>query len=79
MRTACGLRASLSSTATASGVPQAMRGLYSDGGLQRLYRGLILYNIKALPSAAVQFYTYHQLKQLYLAARVRNDSTSGSQ
>lgn len=45
---------------------QAAAHLMREGGLRRLYRGILLYNIKAAPSAAVQFFTYHQLKQTVL-------------
>lgn len=43
---------------------QALTALYREGGLGRLYRGFLLYNLKAVPSAAVQFATYAHLKQL---------------
>ena len=39
-------------------------GLLQEGGVARLYRGFWLYNLKAAPSAAVQFFTYHTLKDL---------------
>ena len=42
---------------------QAARHLLSEGGVARLYRGILLYNLKAAPSAAVQFFTYHELKR----------------
>ena len=42
-----------------------VRTLYREGGLARLYRGFLLYNIKAAPAAAVQFALYHHLKRLY--------------
>ena len=45
---------------------QATRMLLKEGGISRLYRGFLLYNLKAAPSAAVQFYTYHTLKQLWI-------------
>ena len=38
--------------------------LVREGGISRLYRGIGLYNLKAAPSAAVQFFTYHELKRL---------------
>lgn len=43
---------------------EAVRHLMREGGIARLYRGLLLYNLKAAPSAAVQFFTYHELKRL---------------
>ena len=45
---------------------QATRALLREGCVPRLYRGFLLYNFKAAPSAAVQFYTYHELKRLWL-------------
>ena len=42
----------------------ALRALYAEGGMARLYRGIVLYNIKVAPSAAVQFATFHGLKRL---------------
>ena len=51
----------------------ATRALVREGGLLRLYRGFFLYNLKAAPSAAVQFYTYHELKRLWLR---RSDAES---
>lgn len=45
---------------------QALRHLCQEDGLRRLYRGFVLYNIKAVPSAAVQFATYAHLKRLAL-------------
>ena len=48
---------------------QATRALLREGGVLRLYRGFFLYNLKAAPSAAVQFYTYHELKRLWQRRR----------
>jgi hypothetical protein len=42
----------------------ALRALHAEGGMARLYRGIVLYNIKVAPSAAVQFATFHGLKRL---------------
>lgn len=39
-----------------------VRGLYASGGLARFYRGLSLGLIKAVPSSAVQFWVFEQLK-----------------
>ena len=44
---------------------QATQALLQEGGIARLYRGFLLYNIKVAPSAAIQFFTYHELKRLY--------------
>jgi hypothetical protein len=52
----------------------ATRSLIREGGVLRLYRGFFLYNMKAAPSAAVQFYTYHELKRRWLR---RADSARG--
>lgn len=46
----------------------ALRALYAEGGLPRLYRGIVLYNFKSAPSAAVQFATFHGLKRLVEAS-----------
>jgi hypothetical protein len=43
---------------------QAARKLFAEGGFKRVYRGFLLYNLKAVPAAAVQFGTYHELKRL---------------
>ena len=51
---------------------QATAHLMREGGLARLYRGIGLYNLKAAPSAAVQFFTYHELKRLVLAFQQRD-------
>jgi hypothetical protein len=42
----------------------AAAALWREGGAARLYRGCLLYNLKAAPSAAVQFATYNGLKSL---------------
>ena len=47
---------------------QALTMLFREGGggvggVQRLYRGFLLYNLKAVPSAFLQFATFHALKQ----------------
>jgi solute carrier family 25 phosphate transporter 23/24/25/41 len=42
----------------------ATRALLREGGVARLYRGFLLYNLKAAPSAAMTFFTYHELKRL---------------
>ena len=58
---------------------QAASHLMRDGGVSRLYRGIGLYNLKAAPSAAVQFYTYHELKRLvvkYNEERSREGTTA---
>ena len=47
----------------------ATRTLVQEGGVARLYRGFFLYNLKAAPGAAIQFYTYHELKRRWLAQR----------
>ena len=43
----------------------------AEGGMARLYRGIVLYNIKVAPSAAVQFATFHGLKRLVESADAR--------
>ena len=48
----------------------ATRALLEEGGLRRLYRGCLLYNLKAAPSAGVQFATFNGLKQLCCAREV---------
>ena len=45
---------------------EAAGHLLREGGVARLYRGIGLYNLKAAPSAAVQFFTYFELKRAYL-------------
>ena len=45
---------------------QATAHLLREGGVSRLYRGLLLYNLKAAPSAAVQFFAHHELKRLVM-------------
>lgn len=48
---------------------QAISHLLREGGVPRLYRGIGLYNLKAAPSAAVQFFTYHELKRFLAQPR----------
>ena len=48
---------------------QACESLYCEGGVRRLYKGFFLYNLKALPSAFVQFATFHQLKRMLSGKR----------
>ena len=48
---------------------QACESLYREGGVRRLYKGFFLYNLKALPSAFVQFATFHQLKRMLSGKR----------
>eukprot|EP00966_Prymnesium_polylepis_P310211 7167479-Prymnesium_polylepis.1 len=43
---------------------EAARSLLRDGGLPRLYKGCLLYNLKVAPAAAMQFATYYGLKEL---------------
>ena len=43
---------------------EAARSLLRDGGLARLYKGCLLYNLKVAPAAAMQFATYYGLKEL---------------
>ena len=42
----------------------ALRLLWAEGGVARLYRGCLLYNLKVAPAAAMQFATFHGLKRL---------------
>ena len=55
---------------------RALSALVEEGGVRRLYRGFLLYNLKAAPGAAVQFATFHYLKRMlgsYQEARKRRD------
>ena len=56
---------------------QATHNLLKEGGVGRLYRGFLLYNLKAAPSAAVQFYTYHTLKQICIDQSKASHKTNG--
>ena len=64
-----GVKGGASLSAAAESYAHAVRTLYSEGGLARLYRGFLLYNLKAAPAAAVQFALYHHLKRLYASER----------
>jgi hypothetical protein len=57
---------------------QAVAALYREGGVRRLYRGFLLYNLKVLPSAAVQFATYAHLKGLATERSQRKAHAAGT-
>ena len=57
---------------------QAVAALYREGGLRRFYRGFLLYNLKALPSSAVQFATYAYLKGLATERSQRKAHAAGT-
>ena len=52
--------------------------LVREGGISRLYRGIGLYNLKAAPSAAVQFFTYHELKRLLVRFNADRETPAAS-
>lgn len=55
----------------------ALRGLLHEGGVRRLYRGIVLYNIKVAPAAAVQFALYSGFRHMHVSGAAANANSPG--